>query len=782
MARQLLIVESPTKAKTLKKYMGRGYDVRASVGHIIDLPKSKLGVDVKKNFAPTYQVIKGKDQVLEELTAAAKEADRILLATDPDREGEAIAWHIAAQFKDLGKPIERVEFHEITKKAVLEAVNHPRPLNQDLFESQQARRILDRLVGYKISPILWTKVRRGLSAGRVQSVAVRLIVDREREIRAFVPEEYWSLAAELDCGKPPLVLGNLFRVDGEKVEIKNKDQAGALVKSLESAAYRVAKVEKKERRRNPSPPFTTSAIQQEASRKLRFPAKKTMLLAQRLYEGVDLGEVEGTVGLITYMRTDSVRLADEAVAAARAYIEEKHGKNYLPAQPNVYKSRKGAQEAHEAIRPTSTQYTPEKVKAFLERDALRLYQLIWQRYLSSQMAPAVYDQTSVDIEATPKAAKPPSPQKIILRATGSVLKFDGFAAVYLEGHDEGETVEEGEEGDRKLPALTEGQEMKLHKLLPEQHFTQPPPRYTDASMVKGLEEKGIGRPSTYAAILSNIQDKKYVTKEDARYFPTEMGIMVTDLLVEHFPKVLDLEFTAQMEDELDEVAEGKLKWVQALKDFYGPFSENLKLAETHMKEIKRQVVETEFLCEKCGSKMNLKFGRFGEFLACSKYPDCKGTMNIKRLTNGTFEPIKASDLSEPYPGACEKCNSPLTLRKAWTGSRYIACQKYKDECTFTKPFPVGVKCPDCGSDIVERASKRKKVFYGCGGYPNCKHVVWYPPVNEPCPKCRHPFLVDRVTKRKGHYHACPKKECGYEKPLEDAPVPEETAEPAAAAG
>ena len=758
----LIIVESPTKAKTLKKYMGRGYDVRASVGHIIDLPKSKLGVEVENNFEPTYVVIKGKAQVLKELKSAAKASKRVLLATDPDREGEAIAWHIADKLKDLGKPIDRIEFHEITKNAVQRAVEEPRPIDMARFEAQQARRILDRLVGYKLSPLLWNKVRRGLSAGRVQSVALRLVVERERAIQAFQSVEYWSIGADLSHTSPPPFVAQLSKIGGKKPEIPNQERADELVSQLKGATYKVASIERKERRRRPSPPFTTSTLQQEAARKLRFGAKKTMMLAQRLYEGQELGAGE-SVGLITYMRTDSVRISNEAQAAARDYIlgNKDYGKDYIPEQPNVYKAKKGAQEAHEAIRPTSMEYTPDMVKKYLGRDELRLYRLVWQRFLASQMTPAVYDQTGIDI--TPEGAK----EELILRVTGSVMKFAGFTKAYTEGHDDGDAVEDGDEGDKALPEMAEGDSLTLNEVLPEQHFTQPPPRFTEASLVKALEEEGIGRPSTYAAIMANIQDKKYVNKQDNRFFPTEMGSLVTDLLIEHFPTVMDIGFTAKMEEELDEVAEGKRQWVGALRDFYTPFNENLEKAGELMRDVKGQQIETDIECPKCQGKMVIKWGRFGEFLACGNYPECKSTMNFKRNEDGSVSPVDEAANAEPYPGKCDKCGGSLTLRRAWTGSRYIACEKYKGSCDFTKPFPIGVECPKCKGQVVERASKRKKLFYGCGEFPKCDFVAWYKPVPEKCPDCGSHYLVEKTTKKKGHHLACPVKECGYEKFLDD---------------
>ncbi|MCB0219121.1 MAG: type I DNA topoisomerase [Chrysiogenetes bacterium] len=762
----LIIVESPTKAKTLKKYMGRGYDVKASVGHIIDLPKSKLGVDVEHDFAPTYVVIKGKAQVLKELKSAAKAAKRVLLATDPDREGEAIAWHISEKLKELDKdkPVSRIEFHEITKNAVQKAVEEPREIDFARFEAQQARRILDRLVGYKLSPLLWNKVRRGLSAGRVQSVALRLVVEREREIQAFESVEYWSIGVDLSHTNPPPFVAQLSKIDGKKPEIPNTERAEQLVKQLKSSKFRITSIERKERRRRPAPPFTTSTLQQEAARKLRFGAKKTMMLAQRLYEGQEVGGGE-SVGLITYMRTDSVRISGEAQAAARDYIlgNKDYGAEYVPEKPNAYRAKKGAQEAHEAIRPTSMEYTPEKVKSYLGRDELRLYRLIWQRFLASQMTPAVYDQTGIDITPTEGEGS----EELTLRVTGSVMKFPGFTKAYTEGHDEGDKVEEGDEGDKSLPDMAEGDELTLNEVLPEQHFTQPPPRFTEASLVKSLEEEGIGRPSTYAAIMANIQDKKYVNKQENRFYPTEMGTLVTDLLIEHFPTVMDIGFTARMEEELDEVAEGKREWVGALRDFYTPFNENLEKAGELMRDVRGQQIDTDIDCPKCEGKMVIKWGRFGEFLACKNYPECKGTMNFKRNEDGSVAPVDEAANAEPYPGTCDKCGGKLTLRRAWTGARYIACENYKGKCDFTKPFPIGVECPKCKGQVVERASKRKKIFYGCGEFPKCDFVAWYKPVPEKCPDCGSHYLVEKTTKKKGHHLACPEKECHYEKFLDD---------------
>ncbi|HET9754317.1 MAG TPA: type I DNA topoisomerase, partial [Myxococcales bacterium] len=614
----LVVVESPTKAKTIKKYLGAGYVVKASVGHVMDLPKSKIGVDIENGFEPVYEVIEAKKKVVAELKAAAKGAERILLATDPDREGEAIAWHVFEQLKKSKVPASRILFNEITKKSIQEAIQKPLELNHDLYDAQQARRVLDRLVGYQISPILWKKVRRGLSAGRVQSVAVRLVVEREEEIGKFVPVEYWSIEADLAAALPPQFRAKLIRLDGEKAELGSAEITLPLVEELRKQSFVVAEVVRKERRRNAPPPFITSKLQQEAANRLGFTAKKTMTLAQRLYEGVELGE-DGQTALITYMRTDSVRLSPDAVNGAREYVAARWGKDYLPAEPVQFKTKKSAQDAHEAIRPTSLEYPPEKVQPFLERDMYRLYELIWNRFIACQMVPAVFDQTTADISAG----------RATFRATGQILKFAGYLAVYgqeaeqpqeeagaekMEGEDE-------EKGDvsRQLPPLAAGDRLELVELLPEQHFTQPPPRFTEASLVKELEEKGIGRPSTYAAILSTIQDKEYVEKKEGRFFPTDLGKIVTELLLQSFPSVMDVEFTARMEEELDEVEEGKAVWQNVLAEFYGPFKKTLAVAEAQMRDVKREEKPTDLVCEKCGSPMVIKWGRMGRFLACSGY-------------------------------------------------------------------------------------------------------------------------------------------------------------------
>lgn len=765
-AKNLVIVESPAKAKTLEKYLGRDYQVKASVGHVVDLPKSKLGVDVKKNFAPDFIPILAKKKVIDDLKKAAKGKENIYLASDPDREGEAIAWHIADQVVKNHKRVHRVLFNEITKKAVQEAIAHPQELDRDKFDAQIARRVLDRLVGYKISPILWTKVRRGLSAGRVQSVAVRVVCEREKEVRAFVPVEYWSLTASLEGRLPPSFKAKLVqwrgqKVDNKKFRLENETGVQEIVKSLENAPWVIGAVEKKERRRYPTPPFVTSKLQQEAARKLGFQPKRTMQLAQHLYEGVELGS-EGSVGLITYMRTDSIRISADALSAVREHIQSQYGKNYLPDRANVFRSKKSAQDAHEAIRPTSLEYSPERVRRYLRRDMFQLYSLIWDRFVASQMVPAVYDQTAFEIPV--KAA--------LFRATGQQVKFDGFMKLYTEGRDEraaqanGENGEDEEEDaaqdlDGVLPNLQKGDALKLLSMEPRQHFTQPPPRFTQASLIKELDEKGIGRPSTYAAIISNILDREYVAQNESRQLvPTDLGFLVTDLLVESFPDILNVEFTAGMEDQLDKIEEGKEKWTKTMKRFYTPFERDLKKAAKEMRDVKRQEVPTDIDCEKCGNKMVIKWGRNGEFLACPQYPECKSTKNFKRGDSGEIEIA----VEEVVDEACEKCGRPMLLRFGKFG-KFLGCSGYP-ECKniqpLQKPVDLGIKCPECKEgDIKERKSRWGKMFYGCDKYPECKFASWDKPLPTPCPDCDSPILVEKIFKRTGRTHRCYKKECGY---------------------
>jgi DNA topoisomerase-1 len=770
MPNYLVVVESPAKAKTIKKYLGNSYTVKASVGHVKDLPKSKMGVDIEKDFAPVYEVIRGKGQVLKEIKQAAKKASKVFLATDPDREGEAIAFHIAEEIGGFeSDKVSRVLFNEITKRAIQEAIKHPLKLDERKFDSQQARRVLDRLVGYQISPILWNKIRRGLSAGRVQSVAVRLVVEREEEIQAFVPQEYWTLEAALAGKLPPEFIARLVRVGGKKAELNDEQSTRSLVAALEKASYLVEKVDKRERRRNAPAPYITSKLQQDAANRLHFTAKKTMTLAQRLYEGVELGE-EGAVGLITYMRTDSTRLSQDAVAEVRAHIEKSFGQEYLPAEANVFKTKNSAQDAHEAIRPTSLAFPPERVKEFLERDVLRLYKLIWDRFVACQMVPAIYDQTTADIAAG----------RCTFRASGSRLKFAGYLAVYGEKPDEDEEKPRAAEGaeeeggqNKEIPPLEQGEVLHLKKLVPEKHFTQPPPRFTEASLVKELEEKGIGRPSTYASILSTIQDKEYVKKDEGRFRPTELGVLVTQELVRAFPHELDVAFTAALEEKLDQIEEGKFAWVKVLQDFYGPFRESLSKAEETMRDVKREEIKTDLSCEKCASPMVIKWGKLGRFLACSNYPACKNTKDFREGEGGKIEIVA----EQPSDEICPNCGKPMVIKRGRFG-RFLACSAYPD-CKTSMPLVTKVSCPECKQGrLAERRSKRGKMFYSCNRYPDCKFALWDRPLAEACPQCGSPYLVVKYSKVDGEYVACPNKECGYKRMPSDAPPGEEP--PAAA--
>ncbi len=743
MSDSLIIVESPTKVKTIKKYLGSNFEVKASVGHVKDLPKSKLGIDIENRFEPTYEVIKEKKKVISELKKIAKQVDNIYLATDPDREGEAIAWHIVEEIDTKNKTIHRVLFNDLTKNTVLAAVKNPLPMNDNKYEAQQTRRLLDRLVGYQISPILWDKVRRGLSAGRVQSVAVRIICDREKEIQIFVPQEYWNLTALLQSENPPPFEARLFKIDGKKKKVTNEEQVKAILDDLTNVSFIVSKVVKKEGKRSPSPPFTTSKLQQEASRKLRFSAKKTMMVAQKLYEGIGLGK-EGSIGLITYMRTDSVRIAKEAIDEAREYIRGHFGKDYVPAKARTYKSPKASQDAHEAIRPASMSYEPKNIKEFLTNDQFRLYQLIWNRFVSSQMTQAIFDLTTIDIAAA----------KYIFRTQGSVMKFPGFTSVYTEGKDENK---ENDETGKILPAVSEGEELSLMSLNPQQNFTQPPPRFTEATLVKELEEKGIGRPSTYAAILSTIQSRTYVLLETGRFHPTELGTLVNDLLVENFRDVLDVEFTASLEDKLDLIEEGKLNRYDTLKEFYAPFEIDLAKAKKEMRNIKGEEKPTDLVCEKCGSQMVVKWGRNGRFIACSNYPDCKNTSNFVEEANGDINKVK----EEVTDSICEKCGKNMVLKEGRFG-RFLGCSGYP-ECKNTQAISTGVACPEpnCNGYLSEKRSKRGKTFFGCSNYPDCTYALWNRPIPEQCPQCQAPFLVEKYVRGKGTIKMCVNKDCGY---------------------
>jgi DNA topoisomerase-1 len=759
--KSLVIVESPAKAKTINKILGKEFVLKASVGHVKDLPKKELGVDVENNFLPQYVTIAGKEKVLKELKSEAKKADVIYLATDPDREGEAIAWHIAEDIKSPGNKgkVKRVTFHEITEKAVMEAMQNPGDIDVHKVEAQQARRILDRLVGYKLSPFLWKKVRRGLSAGRVQSVAVKIVVDREREIGSFNKEEYWTIEALLcaEHGQGADFRARLYKYrnslvinreeeEGKRFLITDAGTAQNIADDIKSKDLFLAAIEKKLRKRPPAPPFITSTIQQEASRRLRFPVKKTMMVAQQLYEGVELGK-EGSAGLITYMRTDSFRIAPEAREWARELIIKNFGKEYVPEKPPYYKSKGTAQEAHEAIRPTYPDKTPEIVKPFLSKDQFNLYSLIWNRFIASEMSPAQLEQTTFIIGLRDGGVELKGTE---LRTSGTVIRFPGFMALYTESKDD----IEDEEGGGILPQLKEKDPLRQQEIKTVQHFTQPPPRYTEATLVKTLEEKGIGRPSTYAAILSTIQDRKYAEKnEDKRFFPTELGIVVNDLLVDKFPELIDMGFTAKMENELDEIESNNLKWVKVVQDFYTPFNHDLLEASKDMVKVKPEDIPTEEVCEKCGSPMVIKWGRHGRFLACSGYPKCKNTRPLEGDTNSQ----KADSLLTDE--ICDKCGAPMAIKRGRFG-KFMACSRYP-ECKNTKPIPTGVKCPLDGGDIVERKSKRGRSFWSCSNYPDCKFALWRKPVPTQCPKCGAAFLTEKRNKDGEFFLVCENKACDY---------------------
>jgi DNA topoisomerase-1 len=858
MARSLVIVESPAKAKTINKYLGREYTVKASLGHVLDLPKKTLGillpgsengnkkkkkrktkakakdgekvVEEKKPpkpvvvtaeniFEPTLEIIPGKVKVIADLRKAAENAPNVYLATDPDREGEAISQHLldtlATKKSDRAK-YRRVMFNEITPKAIKAAFAKAGDVNADLVDAQQARRVLDRLVGYKISPILWNKVRRGLSAGRVQTVALRLIVEREVLIREFVPQEYWSIHAMLDAGEPPLFEAKLFKQKGEDVEVSNQETADKIVAAVSDAKWQVANVTQKEKRRNPPPPFTTSKLQQAAYNRLRYTAKRTMSLAQKLYEGVELGE-EGSVALITYMRTDSVNVSADALAQVREMIPERFGSNYLPEKPNYYKSKKDAQEAHEAVRPTDAMRAPEDVRKYLEDDLFKLYQLIWQRFVASQMLPAIFDQTTIDITAG----------DYTFRANGSVQKFDGYLRVYqtpaaIADREDDEKADEGE--GNALPRVVEGQILRLDKIRPDQHFTEPPPRYNDATLVKDLEEKGIGRPSTYASIISTLVDREYVKKDQGRFTPTMLGERVSVLLIRSFEDIFDVTFTARLEDELDEIEEGKLGWRAAVGEFWDKFVIDLDKADGEMLSYKAGIPtgkkcekcgegellerisrhgfflgcsrypDCEFIedlspevppgdenkieyCDNCGKEMAIKRGRFGVFLACTGYPDCKTT---RRLVEGTRI---ARQPDEPLDEKCTLCDSGLVKKHGRFGE-FIGCSNYP-KCKYTRPITMGIKCPKCSEgEFVRRGSAgkggrgRPRVFYGCSRYPDCDFTTPHMPIAEPCPKCGAPFIVEKRSKI-GAVRTCLKEGCDFEvlAPEAQPPVPAEEAVP-----
>ena len=809
MAKALVVVESPAKAKTINKYLGRDYKVLASMGHVRDLPKSKLGVDVDEGFAPVYEPIAARKKVIAELKSAAKDATDIYIATDPDREGEAIGWHLAEELGTKKKKIRRLMFNEITKKAVQEAINHPGEIDMRMVDAQQARRVLDRLVGYKISPILWDKVRRGLSAGRVQSVALKLICDREQEISRFVPEEYWHLFASLSGPTPPEFEAKLVKRHDETIKITNEQQSKDVLSDLEGVSYVVSSVATKERKRNAAPPFITSKLQQAA----RYPVKRTMQIAQQLYEGIELPGlgVEGPVGLITYMRTDSTRVSDDALTAVRTLIGEAFGPEYVPEKPNYFKAKADAQDAHEAIRPTSMEYHPEKVRPYLTPEQYSIYRLIWNRFVASQMPPATFDETIVDITAG----------DYLFRVKGTVPKFPGWQAAYgvqASAEDKPETEKDKDDDDSPtgvLPPLAEGDRLELKALRPEQKFTQPPPRFTEATLVKELEENGIGRPSTYASIIGVLQDREYASKVEGKFKPTALGMIITDLLIKSFDDILDVEYTRSLEEDLDRIEQGKADYKGTLTSFYKKFKKDLAKAGKEMQNLK-EGIKTEEICDRCGKGMVIKVGKFGPFVACSGYPDCTNTreleksepnadvdetqdetcencgkpMVVKRGRFGQFlactgypeckttrkiisagGAMKAAKPDQILDEKCPKCDSNLVIKQGRFGE-FTACTNYPN-CKYVKMKTTGVPCPKDGGDIVERKSRRGKVFYGCANYPDCDFTLWKKPIAEACPDCAAPFLLEKITKRHGRQLICSKEDCSFVKdaPLEEEPVP-----------
>jgi len=754
---KLVLVESPTKVKTIKKYLGSKYKVMATKGHIKDLPKSKLGIDIEHDFAPHYIVLKDKRLILSEIKKEIKTVDEVYLATDPDREGEAIGWHVAEEVKKFkDKKIFRVLFNEITKTAVTKALENPREINMNLVDAQQGRRILDRLVGYKLSPLLWKAIRKGLSAGRVQSVALKLIVERQAEIDKFNPVEYWSVRAILENGTKQLIDAKLTEKNNEKIDLKNETDSRGIVELLQKAEYIISEVVKKERRRKPLPPFITSSLQQDAARKHHFTAQKTMMIAQQLYEGLDI-KGEGQVGLITYMRTDSLRIGEEAQKEAADYILNSIGKEYLPETPNVYKSKKSAQDAHEAIRPSSVLRLPADIKENLDNDQFKIYALIWKRFVASQMSPSISDDTRVKIAAG----------EYTFQANGSIQRFDGFLKVYEVTTDVEKTadntatnVDEDKAEERRLPDVVQGEKLDLKELIPEQHFTQPPPAFSDATLIKALEEKDIGRPSTYAPIISTLVARRYITREKSKFTPTELGTLVCGIILKNFSDVINEEFTAKMEADLDRVEDGDLRYQDLLKEFYTKFEVLLKAAEPFMFDMKKEIEgDTGIVCEKCGAKMIKKWGRHGKFLSCEKYPECK---NAKPLDeNGAVK--EEVQLNEN----CPTCGAPLIIKRGPYGD-FIACSKYPD-CRYTRPIliKVGVSCPDCKTgDIIERTFKRYRKFYGCSNYPTCKFTSWDKPIPKKCPVCEAEFLLEK-WKKTGSVIYCKKCDYKVDKPVEE---------------
>jgi DNA topoisomerase-1 len=757
MAKNLLIVESPAKTRTLKKFLGRGYAVEASVGHVRDLVKKGKDMGIGPDYEPRYEVLAAKKDVVKKLRQAASEAETVFLAPDPDREGEAIAWHIAEILSEA-KDVRRVTFNEITKGAVLKALANPRTIDLKKVDAQQARRVLDRLMGFRLSPLLWDKVKQGLSAGRVQSVALKMVCDRQAEIDAFKSEEYWNLGADLKAAVPPPFSARLSRIDGKKAEVDNGEDAARIVRDLESGKFVVGKVERKESRQKPLPPFITSRLQQEAARRYGFSVKRTMGIAQGLYEGKEIGD-RGQIGLITYMRTDSTRVADEALTGGRDYIGTTYGDDSLPEKPNVYSSKEGAQDAHEAIRPTSFDLPPDSVRDFLKDEDFKLYKLIWDRFIASQMLPALFDVTQVDIENG----------RYTLRASGKVLKRPGFLAVYRETPDEDAPVaEDSQEG--MLPALREGETLERVKVTADQKFTQPPAQFSEATLVKTLEENGIGRPSTYATILSVLTDRDYVERLEGRFRPTQLGTLVNGMLQTGFHDILNEGYTAALEVQLDHIEDGTLAWKQAVADFDVKFSKDLETAGEQMPNVKKDGIPLDEKCPDCGSGLVMRFGRFGPFVACSTYPECKYSRNIDETPAAA--PADGSAPAEEEVPPCELCGKPMALKRSRFGTFY-GCTGYPECKNIRKtgpkpsaPIPTGVPCPECGKgEIVEKKSHRGKTFWSCGRYPDCKFSLWKKPVSRDCPQCNAKFLLEKVTKKHGLQYVCNTEGCGY---VEDA--------------
>ncbi len=751
MAKSVIIVESPTKVKTIKKYTGNKHGVTATAGHLKDLPPRELGIDIENDFTPKYINIKGKQNIIKKLKAAVGDATDVYLAPDPDREGEAIAFHTANLLKKKGRQFWRVLFHELTKTGIENGLAEKKDLDRHKYEAQQARRILDRLVGYQISPLLWKKVQYGLSAGRVQSVAVRIICERERAIFAFDPEEYWSITATLEGEKPPRFPAKLTKKGNNKLKIGNAAEAEELTQALSQSDFIVKNIAQKTVKRNPQPPFITSKLQQEAIKKLGFTAKKAMTVAQQLYEGIDLGPGE-PVGLITYMRTDSTRIAPEAAHEALDFIRQAFGRDYAMDKPRFFANKKKAQDAHEAIRPTAVANAPEKIKKHLSKDQFALYSLIWKRFVASQMSQALIDQKSIGIGAG----------DYLLSASGSTVKFPGFMTLYQVNDEKTPSGQKDE-----LPDLAENEKLKLINLDPKQHFTAPPPRFSEASLVKELEENGIGRPSTYASILSTIRDKGYVELVNKYFRPTELGLIVNDQLVNHFPNILDIDFTAKMEDNLDRIESAQLPSLKLLTEFYESFSHKLDAAQENMLSLKGVGVATGLTCPECGKELNIKIGKNGEFLSCSGYPDCTYSRNYTRDEKGTIQPVEPNH-QEAEGKTCDKCGSPMVVKQGRYGD-FLACSAYPD-CKNTQSLnsggnarSIGMKCPEngCDGDIVEKKSKRGKIFYGCNRFPECKFATWDKPVDMACPQCEAPFVVEKTTKKEGSFLKCLNTDCGF---------------------